>query len=74
MPPGVQGVRRASRKGRRRDGRSHVRPAGGAAQGGLVAAPAQLVISAPRPGALSVILLTGAVSAARWPTSLCMAP
>lgn len=37
-----------------------MRPEGGAARGGLVATPAQLGISARRPGMLLVIHLTGA--------------
>lgn len=49
------GGRCASRRGQR----SRVQPAGGAARGDLVAAPAQQGISAPPPGALPAILLAG---------------
>lgn len=50
---------RTSRRRRRRGQRSRVQPAGGAARGDLVAAPAQQGISAPPPGALRAILLAG---------------
>lgn len=65
---GERGARCTLRPGRLRGGggRSRGRPAGGAARGRLVAAPAQLGISALRLCALSVIPLTGAGEVPRW--------